>query len=124
MIHLHIKFVDTHRGAGYQVSRYKSWRLDRWSGRRYMKENKGVRWWISWWPRLGWTGLWWTRLWWARLGRTRLWRTRLWRTRLWWARLRRTWLRWARRARRARRARLRAAPQAGSDRHRRAAAGR
>src|ERR1700736_247544 len=108
-----IQFVDTYRGAEYQVTRYANWRLGRLASRRYLKENKGVRWWIFWRARLwrGWIGWAWlgrtwirrTRLRRARLGRTRLWRPRLGRTRLWWARL---W--WAR---------FRRATQAGSDRH-------
>src|ERR1700730_4261607 len=51
-----IKFVDTYRGAEYQVTRYANWRLGRLASRRYLKENKGVRWWIFWRARLlrGW----------------------------------------------------------------------
>src|ERR1700737_3486369 len=88
-----IKFVDTYRGAEYQVTRYANWRLGRLASRRYLKENKGVRWWIFWRARL-WRA--WIR--WAWLGRTWIRRTRVRWARLWWARFRR-------------------ATQAGSDRH-------
>src|SRR6202011_5474920 len=70
-----IQFVDTYRGAEYQVTRYANWRLGRLASRRYLKENKGVRWWIFW--------------------RARLRRAWIRRTRLRWTRLRRAWIRGA-----------------------------
>ncbi len=135
---IHIKFLDTSRQRRYQGTRYASWRPGRSAGRRYLKENKGVRWWIFWWPRLGWTWFRWTRLWWTRLGRARLRRTWLGRARLG-GRLGRTRLRRTRLGRprlvdtagadpasvdTARRTRLRRSPQAGGGRHRRPAARR